>query len=124
MTALNAIRDALLPITTKYGWPIEPTTYDGDSKYYITYNYADDRGADFGDDVPNCNLASVQIHFFMPQRDGKKNLNFQGYKKEIRDALFANEFSYPEINIIPEQDEDRQSDVWHLCFACEFIEDL
>ena len=124
MTALEAIRGALVPVTTKYGWPIEPTIYDGDSRYYITYNYADDRGEDFGDSAPGCNLASMQIHFFMPQRDGKKLLSYQGYKKEIREALFAADFTYPAVTVIPEHDADRQSDIWHICFECEFIEDL
>lgn len=124
MTAFKAIREALLPITTKYKWPLEPNMYDGTENYYITYNYADDRGGDFGDDSPLCNVADIQVHFFMPQKDKAKKLNFIPYKEEIRRALYQNDFTYPVVRTISNTDTDRQMDVWHIVFECEYVETI
>jgi hypothetical protein len=123
MDALTAIRRALADATSRHGWPIEPEIYDGQEAYYITYNYADINGADFSDDTPSCDVADVQIHFFMPSKteDGRK-LDYWDYKAEIRKALFTNGFTYPSVEIIYEKSEDRQKDCWHLIFECEYTE--
>lgn len=116
MTAYAAIREALLPL----GLPLEPERYDGTATTYIVYNYALDRGADFGDDGPGCNLAEVQVHLYMPLVDEATHasLNFHPLRDRIREALSAAEFTYPEVQVIRDQDRN----VRHVVFSCQFSE--
>ena len=124
MDALTAIRNALLPITSEHGWPLEPEIYDGEKDYYITYNYADINGADFSDDMPSCDVADVQIHFFMPaETEDHRKRDYWNYKVSIRHALFSNGFTYPSLTVLQERSEDRQPDCWHLIFECAYTEE-
>lgn len=118
MTAFGAIQAAL----NHLGVPCVPGTYDGDKDTYITYNYALIRGADFGDNSPACDVADVQVHYFMPQRDPKthKQINYQPIRKEIRDSLFAAGFTYPTVEVIDDRDEAIA--IWHLVFECQYEE--
>ena len=124
MDAFTAIVTALAPIAQENEWAIEPEIYDGKNRYYITYNYADINGADFGDDKPSCDVSDVQVHFFMPaETPDKRKLDYWQYKKAIRKALFDNGFTYPSVQALYEKSDDRQADCWHLVFECEYTED-
>ena len=115
MTALAAIWSALKPL----GLPMHPHLYEGTEDRYITYNYTDDRGADYGDDVPDCNLVSVQVHYVAPLDESPTQM-----KQAIRSALFAAGFTYPVI--IDQSDAqntvERKSSLTHLIFECEYLE--
>ena len=116
MTAFEAIQEALSGMEI----PLTPYTYRGEEEKYITYNYASDSGADFGDDAPECDLTSVQVHYFMPIVNAKRqHESFLQAKKQIRAALFAAGFTYPQITVMEETD----TNTWHLVFECEYIED-
>ena len=118
MTAFGAIQAALSYLKV----PCVPGTYEGSEQTYITYNYALIRGADFGDNAPACDVADVQIHYFTPSRDPKthKQTNYNGIRKEIRNALFAGGFTYPTVEVIEERDEAIA--LWHLVFECQYEE--
>ena len=118
MTAFGAIRTALAYL----GVPCVPGTYEGDELTYITYNYALIRGADFGDSTPACDIADVQVHYFTPCRDPAthKQVNYNAVRKEIRDALFSADFTYPEVEVMEERDKATAS--WHLVFECQYEE--
>ena len=117
MTAFSAIQNALGGMEI----PVKPYTYRGEEEKYITYNYANDAGADFGDDAPGCDLTSVQVHYFMPIINSKgKHENFLAIKKEIRNALHEAGFTYPQVTVMEEQ----ETNTWHLIFECEFVEDF
>ena len=116
MNAYAAIKAALAQ--TEY--PCVPYTYDGTAKKYITYNYADNRGRDFGDDLPGFNLASVQVHFFTPIRSATNaRVNWMEDAWIIRNLLFGHGFTYPEQTVI----EETQNNTWHIVFECEYEEE-
>ena len=117
MTAFAAIQKAL----RQFGRPAVPYVYEGDEVRYFTYNYADDHGADFGDDVPGSTLADVQVHMILPITDpstGAK-ISFTQDRKRVRDALFKAGFTYPVVTVRRE-DEVK---CWHIIFECEYEED-
>lgn len=118
MTAFKAIKTAL----RQFGYPANPYTYEGKEPKYFTYNYADNRGGDFGDDDPGCDVVAVQVHMFMPIRDPTTNakINFQDDQRTVRQALFGHGFTYPEVAVIEEQETNK----WHLVFECEYEEEV
>ena len=113
MTALAAIAQAIR--ASGLDIPYGTEWYDGSGEAYITYNYAADHGADFGDDDPGCNLVSVQVHLFLPLKR-----NFQTAKKTLRAALGDAGFTWPAVDIIEENDTNTR----HLIFSCEFEETI
>ena len=116
MTAFEAVQNALSFLEI----PCLPYTYEGSAPKYITYNYAADRGADFGDDAPSCDLTDMQIHFFMPiVNQQKKHEPFIHYKQQIRRHLFESGFTYPHITVL----EEKETNTWHLIFECEYVEE-
>lgn len=74
-------------------WPDVYSGKDEDRpERWITYNLADNRGALFADDNPNAVVHSVQVHLFLPA-----NKNFFAIQKAIREAMFSEGFTFPEI---------------------------
>lgn len=120
MTAFGAIRNAL----TQFGYPMEVELYEGTEKRFFTYNYADDHGDDFGDDIPGTNLVSVQVHYFMPVIENNRKVSFQTIRKQIRTALFEAGFTYPEVTIRRDRTQDTNNDMWHIIFECEYEEEV
>ena len=111
MSAFEAIRIALADIT----YPKVPQRYEGKETKYITYNYAADSGRDFGDDRPGCNEVSVQVHFFLPLKE-----NFQKEKNRIRQLLFFQGFTWPEVMVLEEDDTKTR----HIIFECDYTEEI
>lgn len=105
MTVNEKIKNALEP----FGLPITADFFGGDAEEYFTFNYADDRSEDFGDDEPLHVVAYMQIHYFSPmERD------YLSMKREVRKALFKAGFTYPEVT-----DATIISDrIRHLVFEC------
>lgn len=118
MTAFAAIQKAL----KQFGYPVVPDKYDGKEKRYIVYNYALLQGADFGDDAPGANLASVQVHLYLPvwqddRRSGKNN--YRADLDKIRNALFGWGFTYPEVTVLRHD----ETETYHIVFECEYEEE-
>lgn len=109
MTAFQNIIEAI----QDFGYPYEPDLYTGNEKKYFTYNYADDRGSLFGDNEPGAAIASVQVHFFLPLKE-----NFIKEKNKIREALFQQGFTYPEVTVVTEP----ENQIRHIIFECDIEE--
>lgn len=109
MTVNEKIMSALRPL----GIPMTTDFFGGSEKEYITFNYADDRAEEFGDDRPLGVVAYMQIHYFLPVEK-----DYLSIKKEIRRLLFASGFTYPEVTETTEGKTIR-----HLIFECEIQND-
>lgn len=124
MNAYAAIQQALRPI----GLPCVPQHYTGRENRYIEYGYAVVNGGNFGDDRPDCAVASLQIHLYLPMKE-----NFLPLMAQVREALFDADFTWPQVQVINEyvdaELEDggiRQplTDMRHIVFECEYEETL
>lgn len=105
MTVNETIKNALEP----FGIPVVADFFGREEKEYFTFNYADDRAADFGDDIPLHVVAHMQIHYFAPMAK-----NYLHMKKQVRKALLAAGFTYPQVT-----DATILSDkIRHLVFEC------
>ncbi len=111
MTAYQNIVQAI----KGFGYPYEPEVYQGEAERYFTYNYAEDRGDLFSDDAPETTIASVQVHFVMPAGDP-----FAVIKNRIREALFRQGFTYPEVT----NNVDDENNIRQLVFECEIEEEI
>lgn len=109
MTVNEKIVQALSP----FGLPITADFFGGGENEYFTFNYASDRPEDFGDGKPLCVVTSVQIHYFLPIKK-----DYLSIKKQIRNAIFAAGFTYPEVTHLTEGKTTR-----HLIFECEIEND-
>lgn len=101
--------------------PAYPDSYTGkDSarpERWITYNFAADNGALYGDDAPNAVVHSIQVHLFMPA-----NKNFFAIQNSIRQALFDDGFTYPEVTVLVDEittANSGTSKLRHIVFECE-----
>ena len=110
MTTFEKIVEAVKP----FGYPYEPDVYRGtEAERWITYNYSDDYASEFADDEPAVVIATVQVHLFLPIRE-----DFYKIKQQIRKALFAQGFTYPEITVLTENETIR-----HIIFECDIEEE-
>ncbi len=105
MTVNEKIIQALAPL----GIHIEADFYGNGETEYITFNYADDRAGDFGDNKPLHVVAYMQIHYFAPM-----DKDYLQIKKQIRKALFSAGFTYPDVTDATVLDER----IRHLVFEC------
>jgi hypothetical protein len=101
--------------------PAYPDSYTGkDSarpERWITYNFAANNGDLYGDDAPNAVVHSIQVHLFMPA-----NKNFFAIQNSIRNALFEDGFTYPEITVLVDTittANSGTSKLRHIVFECE-----
>lgn len=108
MTEFEKIRTAI----EGFGFPCEPDIYTGDEERYFVYNYADERGSLYADDVPGGVIASVQVHFYLPADE-----NFIKVKNQIREALFRQGFTFPEVTML------REGKRRHIIFECDIEEE-
>ena len=109
MSALSAIREALLPL----GYEISPTMNTHKSDTYITYGEIMDHGEDFGDDSPEHVRVTVRVHFICPY-----NKNYLTAKRNIRRAIAAADFTFPYIEDASLPDDN----IRHLVYTTEYLE--
>lgn len=110
MTTFEKIIAAIAP----FGFPHVPDLYSGSSDRWITYNYADDYGGSFADDLPETVIVSVQVHLFLPLQE-----NFTQLKNQVRNALFEQGFTFPSITIQTEEERG----IRHIIFECDIEEE-
>lgn len=92
------------------GLPVIPGRYTGTEDKYYSFNYEDDRGLVFADNDPQIDVASIQVHLFVPL-----DFNYIQLKKRTRARLFKAGFSYPYITEFIETDKKKI----HIIFQCE-----
>lgn len=105
---------AIVRALSKFGYPCKPDRHKDDGKKYFTYNYADERGEDYGDNRPGCIKASMQVHFFLPLDE-----NCIKEKKKIREALFEAGFTYPTVTVL----QEKEFNIRHIVFECDMAEE-
>lgn len=110
MTAPQRITEAL----AEFGYPVAEGYYTGSEDHYFVFNYADEYGADFGDDTPECTVAAMQVHFFLPRDEA-----YQTIKRSIREALFSAGFTYPAITNFTVKETNTR----HIVYECEVDEE-
>ena len=108
-------------IAKSLGIPAYPDSYTGkDSarpERWLTYNFAANNGDLYGDDAPNAVVHSIQVHLFMPA-----NKNFFAIQNSIRNALFEDGFTYPEVTVLVDEittANSGTSKLRHIVFECE-----
>lgn len=84
--------------------------YRGAETTYINFNYANDSAILYADNEPYLDVASVQVHLFIP-----RTVNHMTLKKQIRSKLFKAGFTYPVVTTLEENDTDK----FHIVFECE-----
>lgn len=110
MTVNEIIITALSP----FGVDVTPDFFGEGDEEYFTFNYADDRASDFGDDSPTHTVAYMQIHYFCPVKK-----DYLEMKKKVRKALFDAGFTYPSATVLLEPGNT----VRHIIFECEIEND-
>lgn len=115
MTTNAVIKNAL----QQFGYPCSPNTYEGEEKRYFTFDSADERGTDFGDDEPSCIAVDMQVHFFLPIEENGAQINYLQLKKQVREALFSAGFTYPEVT----ETTEPENNIRHLIYECEITEE-
>lgn len=78
---------------------------------WITYNLISENGQMYGDDTAQDMVASIQVHLFLPA-----SANFYGIRKELRDALISQGFTYPDM--VNNSLEGNNSEIRHIVFEC------
>lgn len=110
MTTFEKIIKAITP----FGYPHSPGVYTGPEDHWFTYNYADDYGDNYADDEPQSVINQIQLHFFLPADE-----DYTGIKNQIRNALFQQGFTFPEITLLDDPDPKLR----HIVFECEIEEE-
>lgn len=114
MTANAVIYKAL----ESFPYPCDPDVAETEDETlpekYFTFNRADERGADFGDNHPGCIKVSMQIHFFLPLK-----VPYLSEMRAIREALFKNGFTYPSVTELTEP----ENNIRHIVFECDITEE-
>ena len=110
MTAFERTVKAIKP----FGHPYGPDLYEGEKKHYFVYNYSDNRGCLFGDNEPEELSVSVQVHFFLPMDE-----NYLKSRNQIREALFREGFTYPEVTV----ETEKENNIRHIIFECDTTEE-
>lgn len=111
MTTFEKIIQAIKP----FRYPYSPGTYTGSEKRWFTYNYVEDYGDNYADDTPQSVINRIQLHFFLPAQD-----DYTEIKNRIRDALFKQGFTFPEISVLDDPDPKLR----HIAFECEIEEEV
>jgi hypothetical protein len=104
------VNETIINALSQFGLTVTPDFFGGGADEYFTFNYADDRAVDFGDDAPDHVVAYMQIHYFAPMWK-----DYLSIKKKVRKALFQAGFTYPDVTDVT----DTESEIRHLVFECD-----
>ena len=94
--------------------PVYPKVYTGSEDHYFVYDITDDRGDDFGDDIPEADHIWIRLKYYFPlgeNQTAKRNL--------VRNRLHAAGFSYAEITEVSFPDEGMDGLEWDCDIVAE-----
>ena len=106
----DTVNKIIVTALRSLGLPIAERLYEGEKTEYITFNFADDQGLDFGDDVPGADVAYMQVHYFCPYSKDYKSI-----KRQIRQMLQNAGFTWPEVTDASDDSER----IRHFVYECE-----
>lgn len=106
---MENINEFLTGVLGRIGIPVAESLYEGDEEEFITFNLADSRGHEFGDNDTLGVICYVQVHYVCPW-----DQDYSGRVRKIRKALFSAGFTYPELTDV----SDRQARIRHQVLEC------
>lgn len=109
-----SVNQKIMAVLKPFGYPCVPDFYTGKENHYFVFQTVDELGADFGDGAPSHCVLFLQIHYFLPLTE-----NYIREKNKIREALFQAGFTYPEITMLTEP----ENNIRHIVFECEIEEE-
>ena len=105
------VNQRIIQALKAFNVPVTSDFFGGGNNEYITFNYENDKGEVFADDLPTEDIASMQIHYFLPS-----SKDYLKIKKDIRNVLLDAGATYPNVTVLMEPDNKTR----HLVFECEF----
>lgn len=105
----STVNEIIVTALRSLGLPVVERLYEGKQSEYITFNYADDRAEDFGDDRPHADVAHMQVHYICPW-----TTDYDSTKRSIRQLLFDAGFSWPEVT----DASDDSARIRHFVYEC------
>lgn len=105
----RTVNEIIVTALRSLNLPVVERLYEGTKKEYITFNYADDRAEDFGDDAPHTDVAYMQIHYICPW-----GIDYDETRRSIRQKLFDAGFSWPEMT----DASDDSTRIRHFVYEC------
>ncbi len=87
--------------------PVYPDFYEGNEEKYLTFNYPDEVGALYGDNLPQRRIVYVQVHLYLSDTE-----EYQEEKATICRELKATGVKSPEVTIQWEEDTRKR----HIIF--------
>ena len=100
------------------GCPVVQQSYAGDAETYIVFRI-DNYPSDFANDTPQHDIVDVTLHLFAPF-----TLNTKALRKDIRKALFAAGFTYPETTDASTTYRSSDGTEQHIVFECMIAEGM
>lgn len=91
---------------------VYPKVYTGPDDHYFVYDILDDRGDDFGDDIPDVDHYWIRLKYYFPlgeNQTAKRNL--------VRNRLHAAGFSFASITTLP----DPENGMDGLSWDCDIV---
>lgn len=105
-----SVNSEVKALLDSYGYPVTYLNSNTSKDKYFVFNFDDQRGLLYGDDIPNIDVYSLQVHFFSPITFDNVDL-----KEKLKKDLLDNGWTYPIVTEIYEDDTDKV----HLIFSCE-----
>ena len=92
--------------------PVLPKVYTGPQDHYFVYDILDDRGDDFGDDIPDVDHYWIRLKFYYPMGENQTPM-----RNRVRNRLHDAGFSYADIIEVSDPDNGMDGLEWD----CEYI---
>lgn len=113
-----SIEERIVRAVAPIGLPCAHPNYDGEEKTFLTFNL-DAIPDNFADDGPLHERWIVQLHLFAPVTQNTRKL-----RKEIRNAVFAAGFTYPDQIDASEAFKKTDGSEQHIVFEFEDAEGI
>ena len=94
--------------------PVYPKVYKGDASHYFVYDILDDRGDDFGDDIPDVDHYWIRLKYYYPMGENQTSM-----RKIVRNRLHDAGFSYADIIDASFPDEGMDGIEWDCDIVAE-----
>lgn len=103
-----SINKEIVTVIGSLKYPVSFLNYEGKESNYFVFNFDDERGTHYGDDTPEYEVYSMQLHFFCT-----KEFNYTKLKEQVKQLLFKNGWTYPTTYQLYEDDYN------HIVFTTE-----
>lgn len=108
------INEIMIALCDGLGLPCAQDLYSGEEEKWVTFNYVDERPAQFSDNKARIECADIYVHLFTPL-----SFDYMELKRSLRDSLEENAFLVSSIQSYLEQD----TSIRHTVFECEISQE-